>query len=153
MKPNSIYCHNFSLTLILNGFQILFGHFKWTSFNQISRTNNDAEGWHNRVNSRSRQTELNFYELVSRLFDEAKTIPLQVKLMCQDIIMQYVRMETNELHFKLFNIWDSYIAKEFRTDVLLEKCFKLYTSHNLYVTDDDVDGEKEEELSDAESHV
>ena len=100
-------------------FESCLAHFKWTSFNQIIRSNNDAEGCYNRVNNRNRQTGLNFYELINVLFDEAKTIPLQVKLMCQDIDMRYVRMETNELHFKLFNIWDSYIAKEFRTDVLL----------------------------------
>ena len=45
----------------------------------------------------------------------------------------YVRMETNELHFKLFNIWDSYIAKEFRTDVLLEKCLS-FTPVTIYMS-------------------
>lgn len=28
---------------------------KWSVFNQAIRTNNDAEGWHNRINSKARK--------------------------------------------------------------------------------------------------
>ncbi|EFX64427.1 hypothetical protein DAPPUDRAFT_266417 [Daphnia pulex] len=31
---------------------------KWTSFNQVIHTNNDAEGWHSRVNNMTRQMGL-----------------------------------------------------------------------------------------------
>ena len=77
---------------------------KWASFNQKTRTNNDAKGWHNRVNIRTRQSDLNFYELITMLYDSAKTISLQAKLLCQGIDMRQQRIETSELHSKLFSI-------------------------------------------------
>jgi hypothetical protein len=58
---------------------------KWSFFNQHVRTNNDAEGWqHSRINERER-AKLNFYELVPKLFAEARLIPLQNKLFCKKI--------------------------------------------------------------------
>ena len=56
---------------------------KWSVFNQQVRTNNDAEGWqHNRLNERER-AKLSFYELVPKLFAEARLIPMQNKLFCK----------------------------------------------------------------------
>ena len=56
---------------------------KMVRFYQQVRTNNDAEGWqHNRLNERER-AKLSFYELVPKLFAEARLIPMQNKLFCK----------------------------------------------------------------------
>ncbi|EFX76681.1 hypothetical protein DAPPUDRAFT_322147 [Daphnia pulex] len=65
---------------------------------------------------------LNFYELISVLFEEAKTIPLYAKLLGQGIDMRVIR-----------------------TPTLLDKLFELYTNNNIYVTDADFDDEREDE--------
>jgi hypothetical protein len=40
----------------------------------------------------------NFYELISVLFEEAKTIPLYAKLLGQGIDMREQRQETSDFH-------------------------------------------------------
>ena len=118
---------------------------KWTSFNQVIRTNNDAEVWHSRVNNRTRQMGLNFYELISVLYEGAKTLPIYAKLLGQGIDMREQRQETSDFHKELFSIWGSYSTRVIRTPMLLDKLFELYTNNNIYVTDADVDDEKEDE--------
>ena len=39
----------------------------WSIFNQAVRTNNDVEGWHLRINSRARRSQLQFYVLIELL--------------------------------------------------------------------------------------
>ncbi len=46
---------------------------------------------------------------------------------------------------ELFSIWGSYSARVIRTPTLLDKLFELYTINNIYVTDADVDDEREDE--------
>jgi hypothetical protein len=41
---------------------------------------------------------LNFYELISVLFEEAKAIPLYAKLLEQEIDMREQRQETSDFH-------------------------------------------------------
>ena len=48
------------------------------------RTNNDIEGWHNRMNQRaSFRRQLQFYLLVKLLHSEAMPVELQVELVSQ----------------------------------------------------------------------
>ena len=88
---------------------------------------------------------LNFYELISVLFEEAKTMPLYAKLLGQGIDMRKQRQETSDFQKELFSIWGSYSARVIRTPTLLDKLFELYTNNNIYVTDADVDDEREDE--------
>ena len=118
---------------------------KRNSFNQVIRTNNDADGWHSRVNNRTRQMGLIFYELISVLYEGAKTLPIYAKLLGQGIDMREQRQETSDFHKELFSIWGSYSTRVIRTPMLLDKLFELYTNNNIYVTDADVDDEKEDE--------
>jgi hypothetical protein len=72
---------------------------KWSVFNQHARTNNDAEGQHNRINERVR-AKINFYELVAKLLFEAKMIPLQKRLLCRDKILKRCRKVTAGVNAK-----------------------------------------------------
>lgn len=55
----------------------------WTSFRKAIRTNNDAEGWHLRINRRGRCFKLGFMELTILLHKEATFIPIQASLLSQ----------------------------------------------------------------------
>ena len=53
-------------------------------------TNNDCEGWHNRLSSKAgRQQNLNLYKLNHLLDNEAKDILLNAQLLSDGRLMQY----------------------------------------------------------------
>ena len=85
-----------------------------------------------------RQIGLNFYELVSVLFTEAKTIPLYIHLIRQQIEIRNQKRASCQLNKKLFELWESYIAGNLRTYDVLEQCFLLYNEKNTYVIERDV---------------
>ena len=57
------------------------------SDNRSIRTNNDAEGWHNRLNKSAPHDHRNVYRLVKLLHEEAPLLPLQVRLIMMYIIL------------------------------------------------------------------
>ena len=52
----------------------------WSAYQLPVRTNNDVEGWHNRLKKKARKRLLNVYLLVRLLQKEAECVDLQVKL-------------------------------------------------------------------------
>ncbi|KAL3875495.1 hypothetical protein ACJMK2_033441 [Sinanodonta woodiana] len=44
----------------------------WSVYGRSIRTNNDVEGWHNRLNRRVRKGNLPFYLLITLLYKEAR---------------------------------------------------------------------------------
>ena len=52
----------------------------WTTFKRSVRTNNDAEGWHHRLNKRAPHDHMNVYLLVKLRHEQALLLPLQVRL-------------------------------------------------------------------------
>ena len=53
-----------------------------------TRTNNDVEGWHRRINTKAGRTTLQFYLLVPLLHQEADHVDLTAKLLSSDKINQ-----------------------------------------------------------------
>jgi hypothetical protein len=49
----------------------------WSVFLQIIRTNNDAEGWHNKINKKGKGAGLHFYKLVQMLFLESEFVEVE----------------------------------------------------------------------------
>jgi hypothetical protein len=49
----------------------------WSVFLQIIRTNNDAEGWHNKINKKGKGARLHFYKLVQMLFLESEFVEVE----------------------------------------------------------------------------
>jgi hypothetical protein len=47
----------------------------WCVFKQSTRTNNDVEGWHRRLNKKTDDEKPPFYLLVRRLYEEAQLLP------------------------------------------------------------------------------
>ena len=62
-------------------------------FFQIIRTNNDAEGWHNKLNSKGKGAGLHFYELVDLLFAESEFVQVEEAYLKQN---QTTRHQINE---------------------------------------------------------
>ena len=60
---------------------------KWPVYGQMVRTNNDAEGWHRRLNARACHAKLNFYRLIELLHHDARLLPVQVNMETKLIII------------------------------------------------------------------
>lgn len=122
----------------------------WSVFMQPIRTNNDAEGWHNRINSRAGQNGVNFYLLVDFLHEEAKSVSLQVVLLCQETLTRRLRGKNEELQGNLFNLWDDYGKGSFKTISLIENCATLYCEYNKLKFEKDSDDSKYDYSSEEE---
>ena len=88
----------------------------WSDFFQEVRTNNDAEGWHYRINMyASKKAYLNLYHLIELLFKETQMNMIKKRLLLQgkDVRSQKkVYMRTNE---RIKDIWKKYRhTKEYR---------------------------------------
>ena len=96
---------------------------------QQIRTNNDAEGWHNRINGRAGKGGLNMYLL---LYAEGIQVKLQVALLCQDTLTRRLKRNVQELQGNWFHLWDLYSNKSIVTETLLENCATLYIEYNSF---------------------
>ncbi|XP_050393171.1 uncharacterized protein LOC126826808 isoform X1 [Patella vulgata] len=99
----------------------------WCVFMLPVRTNNDVEGWHNRLNSRvNARGPVPFYLLICALFSEATKIPLDLTMMSEGSLRRHQRRRYRHVEGQLFNIWDSYNEKQMSTSRLLKKISHLY---------------------------
>lgn len=122
---------------------------RWSVYGQAIRTNNDAEGWHNRLNGKVFDNNLNLYRLIDLLYDESRLIPMQVELLSQNKLTRVQREVDKTIQQKLFAEWDKY--EDRNTDVyeLLDSLSTLYsdTLHEIsqirrlaeYYVDDECD--------------
>ncbi|XP_062584169.1 uncharacterized protein LOC134245950, partial [Saccostrea cucullata] len=99
----------------------------WSVFMLSIRTNNDVEGWHNRLNSRVAQRgPVPFYLLLVELHKEAKQIPLQAKLISEGKMVRIHKKRTTHVNGKLFAAWKQYSEGEMTTSQLLRRCANVY---------------------------
>ncbi|KAG0717810.1 hypothetical protein GWK47_053698 [Chionoecetes opilio] len=96
----------------------------WSVFNMSVRTNNDVEGWHRRLNSRSRANE-HLYKLIELLYTEASLVPVQVQLVKERKLKRYQKKHFKNMQGRLFTLWDHYINKEIKASQLLAACSHL----------------------------
>ncbi|KAH3870968.1 hypothetical protein DPMN_034162 [Dreissena polymorpha] len=69
------------------------------------RTNNDVEGWHNRLNRRAKKGNLSFYLLITLLFDEANEVPMQCKLLKEKKFQRHQSRQTRATQGSLCAAW------------------------------------------------
>ena len=87
------------------------------------RTNNDIEGWHNRMNQRaSSRHQLQFYLLVKLLHSEAILVELQVELVSQAKLTRIQRKHYRDMQSKIIRLWDRFVNDEIDSYRLLKKC-------------------------------
>lgn len=96
----------------------------WSIFGLVVRTNNDVEGWHNRINARG--TNLNFYRLVELLHREARIVTLQTQLVGQNKLSRAHRTVYKQVQAKLEKLWQRYRERQITTGHLLRACSRLY---------------------------
>lgn len=94
----------------------------WCVFGRSIRTNNDLEGWHNRLNRKARKGQLNFYLLIKLISDEAKLVTLQVRLLSDGKVLRRQRLKYAKHHGQLVKLWEEYNAGERSARSLLKAC-------------------------------
>ncbi|KAK4310746.1 hypothetical protein Pmani_017732 [Petrolisthes manimaculis] len=98
----------------------------WSIFNKSVRTNNDIEGWHNRLNKRAvGRSSLPFYLLITLLHKEAKLTSLHIRLVSEKKLRRIQRRKYRELQNKLFILWDEYLRGDRSALQLLKACSHL----------------------------
>ena len=101
----------------------------WSSFGKAIRTNNDAEGWHHRINKRGRCSNLKLSELIQLMHKEAELIPLQASLLCQGTLKRCQKTSEKRVQFTIFKCWKEYkmsTKKDIDALQLLTKCTNMY---------------------------
>jgi hypothetical protein len=103
----------------------------WSQFKQFLRTNNDVEGWHSRLNSRTGASAgMNFYTLIPLLYDEIALVPMQVAMLCQNQILRERRPQSKCVHNALMDAWKKYEDGELKSYALLKLCARINTELN-----------------------
>jgi hypothetical protein len=81
----------------------------WCVFKQSTRTNNDVEGWHRRLNKKTDDEKPPFYLLVRRLYEEAQLLPIQRKLVSEGKLSRYQRKQASKSRYPcLFEVADEF---------------------------------------------
>jgi len=101
----------------------------WTAFKSSVRTNNDVEGWHNRLNRQTRNGKLDVYQLAPVLFQEAQYVSLQAVLVQEDRLRRYQRRTYKKVQGRLHKFWSAYTAGTVTTSALLRKCAHVLAPH------------------------
>ena len=98
----------------------------WSIFSQSIRTNNDIEGWHNRLNKRAAgRCNLQFYLLVSLLHKEAKLTSVYIRLVSEKKLRRIQRKKYRDLQGKIFTLWGEHERGERSAYQLLKACAHL----------------------------
>lgn len=77
-------------------------------YGQSVRTNNDAEGWHNRFNRKAKKGKLNFYMLVELMHQEARMVSLQAKALSDGRVLRRQRKNYVRHQGRIANLWEKY---------------------------------------------
>ncbi|XP_019628711.1 PREDICTED: uncharacterized protein LOC109473277 [Branchiostoma belcheri] len=99
---------------------------EWSVFMRPVRTNNDVEGWHQRLKHQSHLGKVPFYMLVNLLKKEADFVTLQVRAVSDHRLGRYQRRTYRLIQAKLFRLWDEYASGKRTTTSLLRSCARLY---------------------------
>lgn len=91
------------------------------------RTNNDVEGWHNRLNtSVATRGSVPFYHLLLVLHREATSITVQMKMVSEGKIQRYQRKRTLQVEGRVFQLWNDYCERSISASELLKGCASVY---------------------------
>lgn len=91
------------------------------------RTNNDVEGWHNRLNtSVVTRGSVPFYHLIIVLHREATGITVQMKMVSEGKIQRYQRKRTLQVEGRVFKLWNDYCERSISASELLKGCDSVY---------------------------
>lgn len=94
----------------------------WSVYQRQFRTNNDTEGWHNRLNIKARTSGLNMYKLIQLLHQEAKDVQVVGRFVSEGAIKRYQRQKYANTQGQIGTIWDQFAAGDMTAKQLLRRC-------------------------------
>jgi len=94
----------------------------WSAYQSSVRTNNDVEGWHNRLNRQTRSGKLDVYQLAGVLHAEAEFVDVQAVLVGENRLRRHQRHTYRKVQGRLHDYWRRYAAGEMTTSQLLRAC-------------------------------
>jgi hypothetical protein len=76
-----------------------------------TRTNNDVEGWHHRLNKDKKADSGNkgLYTIAPLLIEEANLLPIQIQLVSEGKLKKLQRRHVRTTQRLLFNQWEQYV--------------------------------------------
>jgi hypothetical protein len=99
----------------------------WSIFMMPIRTNNDCEGWHNRLNAKSPKGNMNMYVLINLLHEESNAISRQIALLSNNKLKKLQKKKYKNIQAKIFELWEQFNAGQITPKKLISKCSKIYT--------------------------
>jgi len=94
----------------------------WSAYEASVRTNNDVEGWHNRLNCQTRNGKLDLYQVAGVLYAAAQYVDVQAVLVGENRLSRYQRRAFCNVQGRLHDYWHRYAAGELTTSQLLRGC-------------------------------
>ncbi|KAH3723944.1 hypothetical protein DPMN_049742 [Dreissena polymorpha] len=91
----------------------------WNGFRRDTRTNNDCEGWHRRMNSHARETTPPFYELIPFLNADANKFTLTRVMVAEGSMYRREKLKFKQKNEWYLRLWDLYNEGEMSTAELL----------------------------------
>ena len=86
----------------------LFTPDSWCWFDKPIHTNNDLEGYHNKLNKKADGKSFNVYKLLQLLGRDAKDVSRDAVLLQQGDLKRHQKRTTIRYHKKLQQLWDEY---------------------------------------------
>ena len=97
----------------------------WSVYKTSVRTNNDVEGWHDRINNiTSARGKVPFYCPIAELYQETTAIPLQ--LVSEGKLKRHQWKSSRQTQGILFYLWDNYSNNIISASRLLKDCAGIY---------------------------
>ncbi|XP_065939344.1 uncharacterized protein [Magallana gigas] len=97
----------------------------WSVYQFAIRTNNDVEGWHHKMNSKTRGISLSFYQLVPLLQREADIV--KTRIAASDLERD-VRRTSHLTQQKITAAADRYMAQEISSGAYLTICGSIHAA-------------------------
>jgi len=94
----------------------------WLAYRWSVHTNNDVEGWHNRLNQHSQHGKFDVYQLVPLLHNEVQFVSVQAVLVPEHRLLWYQQRAKRCMQGRIATHWEQYTAGELTTSILLKKC-------------------------------
>ena len=97
----------------------------WCVYKRSIRTNNDVEGWHNRLNLKAGHGNLPMFLIIQIIHMEATLIPLTQQLIAEDKLRKYQRLQTRAFQGRLSTLWTQYREGGVSTSQLLKSVSRI----------------------------
>ena len=105
----------------------------WSVFMRPTRTNNDVEGWHHRLNKDKKAGSGNkgLYTIAPLLIEEANLLPIQIQLVSEGKLKKLQRRHVRTTQRLLFNQWEQYVEGSISVGRLLRLCGRLVYGYQI----------------------